>query len=117
MALSFGCDPLPAVCLSQPITAKAKKKVVATMKYSLNLLIRVRLRFLRKKCCIKEKTMRVNPRKKCRLKKMRKKNVRKSCKKNAQSCKHGSTIIFKKDCYTRDVLGNVSHPEGETQSG
>ena len=26
MALSFGCDPLPAVRLSQPITAKSEKE-------------------------------------------------------------------------------------------
>ena len=46
---------------------------------------------------------------------MHKKKLRKSCKKNAQSLTHGSTIISKKDCDIHGVLGFVSHPEGVTQ--
>ena len=115
MALSFGCDPLPAVRLSQPITAKSEKESPCNNEVQYEPPGQCKPPLSEKKCRIKGKTMLHESAKEVSHEEnAQKEKVRRSCKKNAQSFIHGSTIISKKDCDTRGVWGNVSHPEGET---
>ena len=117
MALSFGCDPLPPVCLWQPDQAKSEDCFVPVESQPPDKCEETLPS--EKEHRVKQKTPRTIPRKKCRVKKVRKQNHRKSSKKSARVFKQSFIIISNPDWKgydTHGILGNVSHPEGETQS-
>ena len=125
LALELGFEPPSPVCFSSsPVTTKSRQEndYLPEVQCQLSTQSEEIALSERREHCFKQKTIRTNPRKKCRMQTTRKKKKgRKTLKKRSRCITRSFVIICNpdwKECVVSDSFSgsNVSHPEGETQS-